>query len=180
MVRGFSRPFSRGWVDDPPVTDRALPSWGGRSSGDGSCVAFLVWTRNRWSRERGGAMGGARGGAPPYKRTDTRRGARSVLGSQQLSSRCFLLLLVARSSPSSWPSSGFRLPRWLWWMHGREMRQCRWCGGPARWARSAGEGSRATRGVGARCDHADGRGRENSTDPQGSRDSFIFFGVLCK
>ena len=47
-------------------------------------------------------------------------------------------------------------------------------------ARSAGEGSRATEGVGARRDHADSRGREDSTDPKGSRDSFSFIGVLCK
>ena len=49
------------------------------------------------------------------------------------------------------------------------------------WARSAGEGSQTARGVGARRDHTDGRGREDSTVPKGSRDSFSFsLGFLCK
>ena len=56
---GFLALFSRlPGVDEPPVRDRTLPS---------------VWTRNVWSRELGGAMGGERGGGPPDKRTDTER-----------------------------------------------------------------------------------------------------------
>jgi len=53
------------------------------------------------------------------------------------------------------------------------------CGEDLRvWARSAGEGSPAAKGVGARRDHADGRGREDSpANTKGSRDSLSFFGV---
>ena len=44
------------------------------------------------------------------------------------------------------------------------------------WTRSAGEGSQAARGVGPRRDHADGRGREDSTVPKGS--PYFIFGFL--
>ena len=44
------------------------------------------------------------------------------------------------------------------------------------WTRSAGEGSPAARGGGARRDHADGRGREDSTVPKGS--PYFLFGFL--
>ena len=44
------------------------------------------------------------------------------------------------------------------------------------WTRSAGEGSQAARGVGARRDHTDGRGREDSTVPKGS--PYFIFGFL--
>jgi len=151
-------------VDDPPVTDRALPSWCGHGTGGAENGA------GRWAEQRGGG--------PPYKRTDTRRARGrfsegSLLAAFFSSSFSSLALLLRRGLLL------FRLPRWLLWRHGRETRQRRWCGGPAR------RGEECRRGF---ADHERSRGqarprrrsweRENSTDPQGSRDSFIFFGVF--
>ena len=69
-VRGFSRPFfpRLPGVDQPPVRDRALPSW----------------RRHGTPRRGGGAENGAeqRGGARRHKRRTCAGAHRSVLGSQ--------------------------------------------------------------------------------------------------
>ena len=158
--------------------------------------AFWKRLEGRWSQERGGAMGGAKGGAPLHK-------GRTRVGRA-------LLLPVGSLSLFSRPGPGFAslLPRWLFlflfarllWQFWRlslssfVVLRSRFGGRPVQggtdggrgsaggvvdlrvWARSAGVGSQTARGVGARRDDADSRGREDLTVPKGSH--YFLFGFL--
>ena len=110
---GFPALFPRlPGVDDLPVKDRVSPSWCAHGT-----------PRRGWSRERGGAMGGA----PLSKRTDTRRGLQraglSLLAALFSSSFSLLALLLRRGLLLFSPSSLALVEAWtgdaaapvVWW-----------------------------------------------------------------
>ena len=136
-------------------------------------------------------MGGAKGGAPLHKGRTRAGRALLPLGSFLLDLSLFFLAGSSSSSSLAVVEAEF-FPRSLVLrsrlggrpVHGGTDGRRGSAGGVVDlhvWARSAGEGSQTARGVGARRDHADGRGREDSMVPKGSRDSFSFsLGFLCK
>ena len=142
---------------------------------------FSKRLEGRWSQERGGAKGGA-----PHYKPRTRVGTRSLFWSWSwLRISSSSLALPLRSSALAVVEAESFIVLVLCSRLGERPVHGGTDGGRGSaggvvdlrvWARSAGEGSQTARGVGARRDHADGRGREDSTVPKGSH--YFLFGFL--